>query len=276
MARNRQVPRQSESVIVVASEVILRETARRHLQWHQVGGRGILLQRASSALRTRAITGVIVVLEGGDLPRVADLRGLLLLSSSSTRLRTAIPGPPDQGRVERLHKRTVQVDVSFTTASAPVAAPAVPSASAPGAMPAAAPGVSSIRPWSAGWSVYPPAVPFESSGASPPAQLARPWHQVGIAAPRNADEVAVEFEDKYVPAELCLPGQRSRGTIALRAILDSGAHFTNLSLPIVQMMERRSQVCRCAFRFLSGRGMPSRRRGRKFLLQSELFRCSWR
>ena len=130
------------------------------------------------------------------------------------------------------------MDASSTTTSAPVAAPAVPSAATPGAMPAAALGVSSQSPWSAGWSSYPPAVPFESSGASPPAQLARPWRQVGIAAPRNADEVPVEFEDKYVPAELCLPGQRSRGAIALRALLDSGAHFTSLSLPIVEMMER--------------------------------------
>ena len=96
-------------------------------------------------------------------------------------------------------------------------------------MPAAAPGVSSQSPWSAGWSSYPPAVPFESSGASPLAQLARPWRQVGFAAPRNADEVPVEFEDKYVPAELCLPRQRLRGAVALRAILDSGAHFTSLS-----------------------------------------------
>ena len=111
------------------------------------------------------------------------------------------------------------MDASSPTASAPVAAPAVPSAAAPGAMPAAAPGVSSLSPWSAGWSSYPPAVPFESSGASPPAQLARPWRQVGIAAPRNADEVPVKFEDKYVPAELCLPGQRSRGAIALRALV---------------------------------------------------------
>ena len=132
------------------------------------------------------------------------------------------------------------MDASSTTASAPVAAPAVPSAAAPGAMPAAAPGVSSmsdewkIRPWSASWSAYPPAVPFESSGASPPAQLARPWRQVGIAAPRKADEVPVEFEDKYVPAELFLPGQPSRGAIALRALLDPGAHFTSLSLPIVE------------------------------------------
>ena len=47
----------------------------------------------------------------------------------------------------------------------------------------------------------------------------------------------MEFEDKYVPAELCLPGQRSRGAIAHGAILDSGAHFTSLSLPIVKMME---------------------------------------
>ena len=81
-------------------------------------------------------------------------------------------------------------------------------------------------------------MPFESSGASPPAQLARPWRQVGIAAPRNADEVPVTFEDKYVTAELCLPGQGSRGAIALRALVDSGVHFTSLSLPIVEMMER--------------------------------------
>ena len=94
------VPRRSESAIGVASEVILRETAWRHPQWHQVGSRGILLQRGSSALRTRATTGVIVVLEGGDLPRVADLRGPLLPSSSTRR---TIPGPPDRGRVERLH-----------------------------------------------------------------------------------------------------------------------------------------------------------------------------
>ena len=38
----------------------------------------------------------------GDLPRVADLRGPLLLSSSTRLLRT-IPGPPDRGRVERRH-----------------------------------------------------------------------------------------------------------------------------------------------------------------------------
>ena len=48
----------------------------------------------------------------------------------------------------------------------------------------------------------------------------------------------MEFEDKYVPAKLCLPGQRPRGAIALRALLDSGAYFTSLSLPIVEMMER--------------------------------------
>ena len=100
------------------------------------------------------------------------------------------------------------MDASSITASVPVAAPAVPLAAAPGAMPAVAPGVSSKCPWSAGWSSYPRAVPFESSGASPPAQLARPWRQVGMAAPRNVDEVPVEFEDKYVPAELCHPGQR--------------------------------------------------------------------
>ena len=98
--------------------------------------------------------------------------------------------------------------------------------------------MSSQSPWSVGWSSYPPAVLFESSGAFPPAQLAPSWRQLGIAAPRNADEVPVEFEDKDVAAELCLHGQRSRGSIELRAILDSGAHFTSLSLAIVEMMER--------------------------------------
>ena len=78
MARNRQVPRRSGRAIGVASEVILRETAWRHSQWHQVRSRDILLQRASSALSTWATTGVIVVLEGGDLPRLADLRGPFL------------------------------------------------------------------------------------------------------------------------------------------------------------------------------------------------------
>ena len=40
MARNRKAPRRSGSAIGVASEVILRETAWRHSQWHQVGSRG--------------------------------------------------------------------------------------------------------------------------------------------------------------------------------------------------------------------------------------------
>ena len=102
MARNRQVPRRSGSAIGLASEVILREPAWRHPQRHQVGSRGILLQRTSGALRRRETSGVIVVLEGGDLPRVSDLRGPRLLSSI-TRLQRTIPGLPDRGRVERLH-----------------------------------------------------------------------------------------------------------------------------------------------------------------------------
>ena len=61
------VPPRTGSAIGVASEVILRETARSHPQWHQVGSRSILLQRASSALRTKAKIGVIAVLERGDL-----------------------------------------------------------------------------------------------------------------------------------------------------------------------------------------------------------------
>ena len=95
-------------------------------------------------------------------------------------------------------------------------------------------------------------MPFESSGASPPAQLARPWRQVGIAVPRNVDEEPVEFEDKYVLAELCLPGQRSRGAIALRAILDPGAHFTSLSLPIVEMKKVRPTGIELTTNFCDG------------------------
>ena len=101
------------------------------------------------------------------------------------------PGSSGSGSGGAAPQRTVQVDASSTTASAPVAAPAVPSAAAPGPMPAAAPGVSlvsdawKLSPWSAGWSAYPPVVPFEYSRASPPAQLARPWSQVGMAAPRK-------------------------------------------------------------------------------------------
>ena len=112
MARNGQVPRRSGSAIGVAIEVILRETAWRHSQWHQVGSRGNLVQRASSALRTRATTGVIVVLEGGDLPRVADLHGPLLPSTRRT-----IPGPPDRGRVERLHNGLYRCCLLYTSPS---------------------------------------------------------------------------------------------------------------------------------------------------------------
>ena len=98
------VPWRSGGHIGVANEVILRVTAWRHSQWHQVGSRGILRQRVSSALRKRATTGAIVVLEGGDLPRVVDLRDPLLPSSS---IRRTIPGPPVRGRVERLHNGPV-------------------------------------------------------------------------------------------------------------------------------------------------------------------------
>ena len=157
----------------------------------------------------------------------------------------------------------------------------MPSAAAPSAMPAAAPGVSSvsdawkISPWSAGWSAYPPAVPFELSGASPPAQLARPWRPVGIAAPRNGDEVPVKFEDKYVPVELCPLGQRSLGAIALRALVDSGTDLTSLSLPIVEMMERLFPGVQMRVPFSPGARQAVTATGRKFLSRSVLFRCSW-
>ena len=138
-------------------------------------------------------------------------------------------------------QRAVQVDsasAGSTAVSAPVVAPVPPPGAAPGAMSAVEPAMSGFSPWTPGWSSYPPAVPFDPVGTSQPAQPARPWRHVGFAAPRSADEVPVEFADKYVPAELCLPGHRERGAIAVRAVLDSGAHFTSLSLPIVEMLER--------------------------------------
>ena len=132
---------------------------------------------------------------------------------------------------------TGQVGSTSVVSSAAVE-PVVSSAAVQGAVDGAAPAGPSVGPWSAGWASYPPAIPFETAAVSQVAPQARPWRQVGIAAPRSAEEVPVEFADKYVPAELGLPGQRGRGAIALRAILDSGAHFTSLSLPIVEMLER--------------------------------------
>ena len=71
-------------------------------------------------------------------------------SSSAQQQHQASPGSSGSGSGGAAPQRTVRVDASSTTASAPMAAPAVPSVAAPGAMPAAAPGVSSISPWSAG------------------------------------------------------------------------------------------------------------------------------
>ena len=145
------VPRRSGSAIGVASEVILRATVWR--RGHRGAGRGGSSEGSGSSRST----------------------------SAQQQHQKNNPGSSGSGSGGAAPQRTVQVDESSTTASAP----AVPSAAAPGAMPAAAPGVSSVSdawklsPWSAGWSAYPPAVPFESSGASPPAQLARPWRQVG-------------------------------------------------------------------------------------------------
>ena len=189
---------------LVGSEMCIRDSP----QWHQVGSRGMLLQPAISALRTTATTGVIVVLEGGDLPRVADLRGPPLLRMQHQASKNN-PGSSGSGSVERLHNGLCRWMRVPQTASAPVAAPAVPSATAPGAMSAAAPGVSSQNRWSTGWSSYPPAVPFESSGASPLAELARPWRQVGITAPRNADEVPVNSRTSTLPLSCaCLANAR--------------------------------------------------------------------
>ena len=85
----------------------------------------------------------------------------------------------------------------------------------------------------------------------------------------------MEFEDKYIPAELCLPGQRSRRAIGLRAILDAGAHFTSLSLPIKDMMERTFPGVQMCVPFSLGARQAVTASGQKFLSRSVLFRCSW-
>ena len=97
MARRRQVPRRSGSAIGVASEVILRATACRHPQWHQVGSRVNLVQRASSALRTREATEVIVVLEG-------VFRGYRIFAVHFCS--AAAPGVEEQSRVLRIGVRS--------------------------------------------------------------------------------------------------------------------------------------------------------------------------
>ena len=151
MARNGQAPRRSASATGVVSEVIWRYPAWRHPQWRQVGSRGILLQRPSSALRTRATTGVIVVLEGGGS---SEGSGFSRSTSAQQQHQDSKnnSGSSGSGSDGAALQRTVQVDAISTTASAPVAAPAVPSAVAPGAMPAATPGVSTT---SDAWKIYP-------------------------------------------------------------------------------------------------------------------------
>ena len=65
-------------------------------------------------------------------------------STSAQQQHQASPGSSGSGSGGAASPRTVQVDASSTTPSAPVTAPAMPSAAAPGAMPAAAPGMSSM------------------------------------------------------------------------------------------------------------------------------------
>ena len=48
----------------------------------------------------------------------------------------------------------------------------------------------------------------------------------------------VELNETYIPAESSLPNQRARGAIEVHAVLDSGAHFTSVSVKIVETLER--------------------------------------
>ncbi|CAM9627217.1 unnamed protein product, partial [Sphacelaria rigidula] len=81
-------------------------------------------------------------------------------------------------------------------------------------------------------------VPVTPAGASLPAPRAQPWRQVGTTNNQSAEQVPVEDQDNYVPAELYPPDQRARGAISVKAVLDSGAHFTSMSVVIVEMLER--------------------------------------
>ncbi|CAM9924409.1 unnamed protein product, partial [Sphacelaria rigidula] len=81
-------------------------------------------------------------------------------------------------------------------------------------------------------------VPVTPAGASLPAPRAQSWRQVGITNNQSAEQVPVEDQDNYVPVELYLPDQRARGAISVKAVLDSGAHFTSMSVLIVEMLER--------------------------------------
>ena len=76
-------------------------------------------------------------------------------------------------------------------------------------------------------------VPFTYAGASTPALSAQPWRRVGIASNRMPDHVPVEVSDRYILADLFLLYERERAFLQVRAALDSGAHFTSVSLPIV-------------------------------------------
>ena len=114
---------------------------------------------------------------------------------------------------------------------APVAAPIATQAVVPGVTP-----VSSIS-GSAGGEPYPPAVPFGPVGVVS-AQPAQPWRQVRIAAQWSPDAVPVEFADKHLPVEVSVPNRKQLGAVAVRAVLDSGAHFTSMSAPILEMLER--------------------------------------
>ena len=138
-------------------------------------------------------------------------------------------------------QRAVQVgpaEAAGNAAAAPMPAPQATPTMAPGSVPAAPSVGSSPSTWTAGWGSYPAAVQYEPAQTAPPVQPAQPWRHVGLAAYRPSDEVPVEFEDKFMPAELSLPNQREKGAVAIRSVLDSGADFISISQPIVEFLKR--------------------------------------
>ena len=151
------------------------------------------------------------------------------------------------GTGEAAPQRAVQVGAnssrSAAVAAAPVQGPSMPPAAAPAVSPAAAPGVSATAPgvgspgqWSDGWTYYSPGRYYEQGGGSLTAPPAQPWCHLGISS-RSPDEVAAGHQDVFVPAELCFPGQHTRGALSVRAVLDSGAHVSSIAQPIVELLE---------------------------------------
>ena len=157
------------------------------------------------------------------------------------------------GAVGAVPQQAVQVEPTATvpgTEPASVEASATTPAAETGATPAAAPaGVpldwapfstppDESRPIRAGGVLYLSPVPDTTEEAPTPAPHALPCRRVGIATNQSAEDVPAKYQGQHVPAGLSLPNQRERGVISVYVVLLAGPHLTNLSVKIVEMLER--------------------------------------